>query len=621
MIWHAIPYAAVFLGALAATLVLTPVVREINRRLGMIDQPDARRINSVPVPRGGGLAIVLGVALSYGVFLALTGRPGLPGQTTATFAKLSLLSVLVALLGLADDKLSLRPEVKLLGQVVIAFLAWLWVGLGFSDLWPAIPAWMDALLTVFWIVGAVNAFNLIDGLDGLASGIALIAIVGMAGGLFFTGSAGPAILYFSLAGAILGFLRYNYHPASVFLGDCGSMFLGFVLSALPLTSHMPNSFLVSVGVPLLSMGVPIFDTALAIIRRLVRCRIARGGEGRGSVMSADMDHLHHRILRQMGFNQRRAALALYGIAASGVTIGLVAATLRSRASGFWLAAIAFVSFVVFKDATVELFDAGQLLNRAAHAQSRETRRRVAVFSVPFFVFLDILLLSALYVACLLALGLPVDAHALRVCLPVRVLSLFAFLVFFNSYRTVWSRAVLSNFMRLLLACAFGAIAGAVFLFYWPSTSGLLRGSLTFMYALLSYVVLSFVRFFRSVVRDLFYALDCSRIRNRKDISRTLVYGAGLRYRAFRRELVRRAANSNRVVVGLLDDDVLLRGKYIGGVLVYGTINDAPAVINDLNVDAVVIAFDVSDRWLGVVKEILAPTGVRITRFALTETPV
>ena len=621
MILKILPYVMVFLGALALTLVLTPIIRELNRRLGMVDKPDPRRINKMPIPRGGGLAVVLGLFVSYGTFLALTGRPGIYGLPQPTFLKLSLLALSIAGLGLADDRFSLSPKVKLLGQTVIAVLVWWWAGLGFSDLWPSLPWWIDCALTVFWIVGAVNAFNLIDGLDGLASGIAFIGTVGMAGGLFFVHDPASTLFYFALAGSLLGFLRYNYNPASVFLGDCGSMFIGFMMSTLPLVSHVPNSFLVSVGVPLLAMGVPIFDTVLAILRRTLRRLIARGDTAAGRVMTADSDHLHHRILRAVGRNQRKAAWVLYGIAAGAVVVGLVAMSLQSRAGGLWLAAVALAAVVLFKDATIELFDAGRLLNRVAHTQDKNSRRRIAVWSTPSSVIIDLAVLVGVYFVCTESLGLNVDERSLRSLLPVRVVSTFALMVLFGVYKTVWSRAVGSNFVRLFVACVLGSVSGSVFIYYWPSTVQVRTNAMTFVYATLSFSALMALRIFRGFVRDLFYALDCSRLRNRKDVSRILVYGAGLRYKTFRRELVRTTSANDRMIVGILDDDVYLKGKYIGGIRIYGTINDAPEVINALNVDAVVIACVMSDEWRNSVMKVLAPTGVKITQFSFSETPV
>ena len=619
MISDAIPYAVVFFAALALTLLLTPLVREASRRLGMVDKPDPRRINKVPIPRGGGLAIVVGVLVPYMVFHVVTGRPCVQGLEDAAAYKLALLAVFVSLVGLLDDKYSLKPRAKLALQCVAAALVWVWAGLGFSALWPSIPAWADCLLTMFWVVGAINAFNLIDGLDGLASGLAFIAVLGMAGALFITSNPQAALFYFAMLGGLLGFLRYNFHPASVFLGDCGSMFLGFVIAVLPLASQIKNSFLVSVGVPLLAMGVPIFDTSLAILRRMVR-RLIGDGKSSGQVMTADSDHLHHRILRAVGLNQRKAAWMLYMLAAGCVLIGLVGMLLKSRAAGFWLAALALAAVVIFKDSTIELYDTGRLLNDLAHPDTSVSRRRLSVLTAPLYVFADVLVLVVVYFFCVWTLNIEVDLHALRTELPIRVVSTFACLVAFRAYRTVWSRAMVSNFVRLMLACAVGVVAGSVFVYYWPSLPVARLRAMTLLFGALSFVGVASVRVVRSVVRDLFYAIDCSRIMRRPGVSRILVYGAGLRYRAFRRELVRKTTANSRIIVGIIDDDICMRGRYIGGLRVLGTINQAPEIIERMDVDAVVLACEMPDSWLRVVRKVLEPTGVKVSLFTFSEKP-
>jgi len=618
-----LPYLIVFLSTLAVTLILTPIVREMNRRLGMVDKPDPRRINKVPIPRGGGLALVIGTLVPYLVFHFVTGRPLMSGVSDEIFLKMTALSLVTALIGLIDDRFSLPPRLKLLGQVIVAFLVWVWADLGFSDLWPSLPAWLDCLLTVFWIVGAINAFNLIDGLDGLASGIALIAAIGMAGSVFILRNGQATLFYFAFIGALLGFLRYNYNPASVFLGDCGSMYIGFVIGTLPLAAHTPNSLLVSVGVPMLAMGVPIFDTALAILRRSLRHLIYRGNAKAGKVMSADTDHLHHRLLRATGLNQRKTAWLLYALAFSLICIGLVAMMLESRSAGLWLAAVAFAAVIIFKDAKIELFDVGVLLNEAAHAEGRTARRRLSVLSVPFYVIFDLLMLAAAFVLCSAAFNITLDRQFFRFFVLVRVVCSFTALAFFNTYRTVWARAQLSNYVRVFTACMLGAVMSSVIIYYWPSYRGMLEhiAAMTLAYAVVSFVFLVAVRVIRSFVRDLFYALDCSRLKARKDVSRVLVYGAGLRYRAYRRELVRTTSANDRIIVGLIDDDVYLKGRYIGGLKVHGTINDAPEVINALNADTVVIACTLSDEWLKVVKDLLRPTGVKIRIFNFSETEI
>ena len=620
---RSIDYLIAFAGALLLTLVLTPIVREMNRRLGMVDKPDPRRINKVPIPRGGGLALAAGVLLSYSVFILISGRPPLQawGVSPYMFWKLSALAALICALGYVDDKVSLKPKTKLFGQLAIAVLVWVWAGLGFHRLWPGLPWWLDLPITVFWIAGAVNAFNLIDGLDGLASGLALIATMGMAGALFLSANPQATLFYFAFAGGLVGFLRYNYNPASVFLGDCGSMYIGFTLSVLPLVAQTANSMIVSVGVPLLAMGVPIFDTFLAILRRtlrhIIRSRDA-GEKGGDNVMTADADHLHHRILRSVGLNQRKATLILYLLAAGAVLVGLVGMTLRSHAAGLWLFAFAVATIVVFKDMSrIELFDAGRLLNSVARSSSTGSRRRWARLAVPMYVFFDMLSLVTVFFFCLWALQLPVSRATFRVVMPICVLAVFLAMVFFRTYQTKWSRAMTSNYLRLFLACVFGTVAGCVAVYYSPAHTGQLK-AFGVAFSALSFISLSFLRLARGIVRDVFYAIDCSRLKGRKDVSRILVYGAGLRYRSFRRELVRTASANDRIIVGIIDDDILLRGRYIGGIRVFGTLMQAPEIINEVNADAVVIACEVSGEWMKIVRQTLEPTGVRVTHFHFGE---
>ncbi len=611
-----LPYAVTFLLALGFTLLLTPLVREMNRRLGMVDRPDARRINKVPIPRGGGLALFLGVV---GAYLVMWGFSSFRFVAAAQYLKMMLLSAGIVLLGLTDDKFSLPPKVKLLGQVVIAALTWAWAGLGFRDLWPFIPAWLDCVVTVFWIVGAVNAFNLIDGLDGLASGLALIATVGMAGALIFTGRPSATLFYFAFAGGLLGFLRYNYNPASVFLGDCGSMFIGFVLSSLSLLSHEPNSYLVSIGVPLLAMGVPIFDTSLAILRRMIRRLLNRGTDA-GRVMSADKDHLHHRILRSVGLDQRKAAWILYLFAFLLVAVGFVGMALKSRTGGLWLLAVTVAAIVVFRDiARIELFDIGQLLNSAAHDRRISTRRRLAYAEIPLWICFDVVTIVALYFIVANTLSLDITRQMVMKALPIRVLAIFVLLVLFRVYRIVWSRAMVPNFLALGGACVLGVLLSSVAVYYYPGFNDDRLIQFSFCFAALTALFLAVGRLFRSFVRDIFFAVDCARLRDGQEVSRVLVYGAGLRYRSFRRELVRRAAACNRLIVGIIDDDLTLRGRYVGSVQVLGPLLQAPQIIRETKADTVVIACELADDWIRIVKETLEPTGVRVTLFTLNET--
>ena len=627
MIEKALPYAAAFAMALVATLLIVPVVRRLCLRLGMVDLPDPRRINKVPIPRGGGLAIVIGLFVSYGAFLAVTGRPAMQCVSGEVFCKMTLLSAAIAVLGIVDDKFSLPPKLKLLGQIVVAALVWGWVGIGFSRLWPELPQWFDCLITVFWIVGAINAFNLIDGLDGLATGIALIAVTGMAGGIFFAMNPQQTLFYFAFAGALCGFLRYNYNPASIFLGDCGSMFIGFMLSTLPLVSQEPNSFMVSVGMPLLAMGVPIFDTALAILRRLIR-KLFNRRTGQGGVMSADKDHVHHRIFRAVGLNQRRAAWVLYALAASCVAVGLAGMYLDSRAGGLWLLALAIACVVVFRDLMrIELFEAGRLIDAVAHTEDVRSRRRMERLSTALYLVFDI---AALVVASLVGMRISYirfELVTMRVLLPLSVFCIFVSLVFFKTYVTVWARAMVSNYMKLMLACISGTVLAEVALYYYCPPGPLAVTGVFPMFvaypillAFFSFTALLGVRFLRPIVRETVFEVSCMKLASNGDVSRVLVYGSGLRYRAFRRELVRSQFANNRMIVGLIDDDKLLQGKYIGNVKVLGDIHQVKKIVEETKAEAVVVACELSPKKTEIVSKLLSSIDAEVSYFGFVERP-
>lgn len=620
-----LPFVAVFCSAMALTLLFVPLVRRMNVRLGMVDRPDERRINKIPIPRGGGIALIAGVLVSYSLFVLFSEKVHLGmGSTVPVYWKYVAISLFVALVGFVDDLRGLRPRVKLLGQLIAGFLVWAWADLGFHCLWPSVPPALNCVLTVCWVVGAINAFNLIDGLDGLASGLAFIATIGMGGALLLFNSSHAVYFYFAFAGGLLGFLRYNYNPASIFLGDTGSMFIGFTLAFLSLVSQEPQSFLISVGMPILAMGVPIFDVFLAILRRSVRYVLGRQeakSAGNGKIMAADVDHLHHRILRSVGANQRKAAWVLYITAALFIASGLLGIFMESRAAGLWVATFSLAVVVAVRDMSrIELFDLGRLVKNVAHDNRIVHRRKIANLRIPLTLAFDAFVLFSAFFLCVWMLRINVGRITLRVGLPLMAASVFAMLVLCRNYVTAWSRALPSNYMRLLFACIAGSVMGGVVAYYSPFYNYQLK-ALIIAYAVFAFFGLAAVRYLRVVMRDFLYNLEHKRLHAKEGTSRILVYGAGVRYAAFRRELVRSAAANNRIIVGIVDDNILLKGLYIGGIKIYGSLSMVPGLIRELKVDTVVVACAISDARLNVVRSILAGSGVKIAKFYVNEVPV
>jgi FlaA1/EpsC-like NDP-sugar epimerase len=272
-------------------------------------------------------------------------------------------------------------------------------------------------------------------------------------------------------------------------------------------------------------------------------------------------------------------------------------------------------------AKIEIFDTGRLLSSIARDRNFSVRRRLSRISVPLLVVADLLMLLVAFAVTLWALQIPASRNTFRIAMPVRILPTFIALTLFCAYSTVWSRAMFSNYFRLMLACAAGAVAGGVGVLLASGLSGKHVVPATLLYFFLSFILVSAIRVLRPAFRDLFYAIDCSQLKARRDVSRILVYGAGLRYRAFRRELVRRTSENTRIIVGIIDDDQFLQGRYIGRIRVAGTLDNAPEIVDELNVDSVVITCKLDEERLRRAKEVFASCGVKVTNFIFCEKEV
>ena len=308
-----IPFTCLFLAALATALVVTPVARRLAVRLGAVDKPNHRRINKTPVPRMGGIAIFAGIAAAFFVQYAGTMFLGWPvvlvpsPRMQVNYWMLVAAFCVIFATGLLDDKFSLKPKQKLAGQIlaaVIAVVGGLFIGDISNPLAPGFIhlGWIAYPLTVVYLVAYVNIINLIDGLDGLAAGISAIASMTMFVLSVWAGRLDSAALSIAVVGSSLGFLRYNFHPASIFMGDSGSLTLGFALGVSSLLSVTRFAGLTTIAVPLVISAVPILDTFSAIVRR-TRAHV--------SVGHADRGHIHHRLMDE-GYDQRQSVLLMYG---------------------------------------------------------------------------------------------------------------------------------------------------------------------------------------------------------------------------------------------------------------------------------------------------------------------
>ncbi|MQL51521.1 undecaprenyl/decaprenyl-phosphate alpha-N-acetylglucosaminyl 1-phosphate transferase [Desulfofundulus thermobenzoicus] len=304
----------------AVTLVVTPWVRRQAFRWGAVDRPNARKVHHELMPRLGGLAVYLG----FMVAVLATMQPG-----RAVYGLL-LGMTLITLVGALDDIRGLSPRVKLGGQITAALIL---LPFGIQVFFITNPVSgqilylgdLGMVITVFWVVAVTNAVNLIDGLDGLAGGVSCIAaltmaVVGWTQWHVFGAAGQQEVIWLALilTGALLGFLRYNFHPARIFLGDSGSMLLGYTLAAMAVMGLTKSVTAVSVVVPMVILGIPLLDTTFAVLRRYHKHR---------SIFQPDKEHLHHQLLA-IGLSHRQAVLVIYAISAllgaSAVILNLVA---------------------------------------------------------------------------------------------------------------------------------------------------------------------------------------------------------------------------------------------------------------------------------------------------------
>ncbi|HYR07227.1 MAG TPA: MraY family glycosyltransferase [Longimicrobium sp.] len=362
------------IAALSALLVTPAVVRVVTARgvYGHVrpgSDPDAPRI-----PRLGGIAVCLATTVALGVAALMPERAGAGGSESAFLAGTLAAGWIIFAAGLLDDLFDLRPATKLLAQVLAAMVAY---GVGFriqQVSFAGITLQVGVLslaLTVLWIVAVVNAFNLIDGLDGLATGIGLVALGSTFVVAWMLGNTEVAIVCAALGGALLGFLRYNFRPARIFLGDSGSQFVGFMVAVLSVHGSTKSATAVLAAVPLLMLALPLLDTLLSILRRWLRGK---------PVFGADEHHLHHRLLA-IGLTHVRAVVLLYVMAAALAVLGVVVAFGPARmvtisALGGAAVTVALLLFAIKRLGYHEFVEAGSVVTSGMRRVRQSIRDQI-----------------------------------------------------------------------------------------------------------------------------------------------------------------------------------------------------------------------------------------------------
>jgi len=546
-------------------VVLTPLVRLVAARLGMVAKPNADRWHNKPTSMFGGVAIWLSVVIPYVLFV-----PHSP-QTWVVIGS----STFLFLFGLIDDIIHTKPYQKLIGQVLgSAFVIYYGLRLPWTN-----SLSVDMAITIFWLIGITNALNLLDNMDGLAAGIAVIASAFLALSFITTGQYADALLLLTFAGALLGFLIYNSHPASIFMGDCGSLFIGFFLASSALVNvsgGRSRSFLPVLAVPILVLFIPIFDTTFVTVLRKLSGRAASQG-GR--------DHTSHRLVA-LGLSERRAVLMLYGFAAIS---GLVAVMVQRLKTDVSLAAIAGFTIVL---TLIGVYLAGVKVYDEPQASLALKEKPLYAFLIDlsynrriFEVLLDLLLIILAYWSAY-AIKFGAFSRSPAWTLFLRTLPVIVFvkmLVFLGMgvYRGIWRYTSVDDlivFAKAVVLSSLATLGAVLFKFRFEGFSRtvfLIDGLLMLMFLAGSRMAFRLLRQMIPTVMPL-------------DGRRVLIYGAGDGGELLLREL-QNNRNLKLAPVGFLDDDPAKTGKVIHGLKVINGNGDLAAVCEQNGVDEILIS--------------------------------
>ncbi len=579
-------------------IVFTFAVRDFARRRGIVAAPKADRWHKKPTAMLGGTAIFLTTLLMYALFVP---------KTTGSLVILAGSSFLF-LVGLVDDIKNIKPYQKLIGQIIGVSVV---IGFGLVLPWTNSEI-LNIAITAFWLIGITNAINLLDNMDGLAAGISAIAAFSLAIG-FSTGGQSVELIFVAVfIGVLLGFLIYNFNPASIFMGDCGSMFVGFFLASSVLLTEVggrSRSVVSILAVPALILFVPIFDTTfVTLLRKLWGRKASQGGR----------DHTSHRLVA-LGITERNAVLMLYGLA---LLAGIISVLIRELPTTQSLAIIGFFVVVltiigvylakvkVYKEQDAEL----ALQNRAAFGFLLNLSHKRRVFEV----ILDAVLITlAYYASYILIFGSIEDSENWTLfvkSLPILiVLNLFSFLIV-GVYRGIWRYTGIQDFVTFLKGVVLGSVLSILALLliyrfqYYSRTVFVVNATLLFMAIAGSRIAF---RLFRQLM-----PMPMS-----KEGRKVLIYGAGDGGELILRE-IRNNPDLNYNPVGFVDDDPLKKDKVIHGLKVYGGNGSLKTICRKNEVQEILISFRaVSPERLDEVRSICQEINIRLNRALLRIEPV
>ena len=608
-------YLVVFSVGFFVSFALLPLLMRLAPKVGLMDIPRDRHIHKKPTPRCGGIAIFLGFHCACWTYFHMAW-PEFSGQLNYNWWISFLIpSSFLLLVGIADDRWNLPPLIKLACQIAAAVLAFS-LGIRVGDVmgWQ-MPFYLELFATIFWFLIIINAFNLIDGLDGLATGLAIIATIGLAGSFIFYHVPRNALIISGFLGACIAFLRYNFHPARCFLGDAGSMFLGFTLAAMALSTTNKGSAISTLGIPLLAFGVPVFDEMLAVWRRTVSgmIRRKRGEKPTGKtwcIFQGDVDHLHHRLARA-GLSQSKVAMLLYAINAICVVLGLLLLWHNSRTAGAFLILFVIAVYVTIKRLVrTELWTSSLAL---ANGLTRPSGKSLHYFLFPLA---DAVLLCLIFIFSVNLIN-PNISDVRSYCferMPFYVGIPLLVLLLSNNYNKIWAYARIADYFIFVAALLGGLIAtiGSISILDGDTSQYQLQQALIY-FGGASIFMLGY-RLMPRLVFDVATSLQSEG----KNYCNILIYGANYRTVLLINELAYELIHhqNNRTVVGIIDDKRAFHGNTVYGKKVLGGTDDLPQILRDKNIQEIITTVPLAEQSQLKLTNIARTAGIRLAEWRM-----
>jgi UDP-GlcNAc:undecaprenyl-phosphate GlcNAc-1-phosphate transferase len=584
-------YLILLLLAFVSSLLFTPVVRSVARKLGALDLPGGRKVHDHPIPRLGGFSIFV----TFNLILIIASQIDFFFFPSDFLREINFLWLMVASsimlgVGAVDDFRRVPPSIKFFFQIIAGLIVALAcvkiqvITLPFGKI--NLGIW-SIPVTIVWVVAITNAVNLLDGLDGLAAGTSFIICLAMFGISLLNQNIGIALCSAILAGSILGFLKYNFYPASIFLGDSGAYFLGFILSVLPLLGGLKGTATFAILVPILALGLPIMDTALSMVRRLLRSlHIMEIDEEKNqikfffvdgfSMFRADRNHIHHRLL-QMGLTQRKAVILLYAISLVLGALAFSSVYFKNINYALFLTTIGIASYIgVRKLGYSEI----QILRNGALLPLFDAPV-VNIRILRFFVDMAFIALSY-YLAFLLRFEgtfEPSIKEYYLMTIPLVLTIKMGIFYLSGLYKGAWRYTSVSDVVKMLKAVALGCFVSALVVWAIPGYGVISLSVLVIDFNILFFMVTG--------ARTSFRILEHFHISDNHDGRKVLIFGVDKSSLQALNEFI----NNPRLglsPVGFIDEDERNRGKQVSGYPILGTLDSIENILKNNSISEVIV---------------------------------